>query len=103
MHNVHFGPQLMLFRYGLAGLALLAILLLHAVAVTWRCLRQRGPPEAVPARLLFALGTTLFLIEFLFRNVLPNPVFSFFVAGHIAMALQASSENSARKRAQTAA
>lgn len=102
VHNVHFGPQLMLFRYGIVGVALYLLILLHAATVLIRCLRERGPPEPEDPQLLFALGTTLFLLEFMFRNVLPNPLFSFFVAGHIALTLQSTAAYKSRKRVQTA-
>lgn len=99
VHNVHVGPVLMLFRYGILGLGLYLFLLAHSGLVAFRSFprqrpvvlhdlpRQRLGPHGALA-FLFAFGTFLFLIEFLARNVLPNPMFSFFLAGHVAMTLQ---------------
>lgn len=82
VHNVHMGPVLMLFRYGVAGLALYAAVLIHAAVTTVRLLRRRATPGADATALLYALGTSLFMVEFVARNVLPNPLFSFFLAGY---------------------
>lgn len=83
VHNVHIGPLLMLFRYGLIGLVLYFAVAASAVTTALRSLRRRT--SGIDAtKLLYAAGTALFAVDFLVRNVLPNPVFSFFLAGHIA-------------------
>lgn len=86
VHNIHIGPLLMLFRYGFAGLILYLFIAVHAARATFSLLRRRVAGSD-PTALLYAFGTGLFAIEFLVRNVLPNPMFSFFLAGHLAMTL----------------
>lgn len=89
VHNVHIGPLLMLFRYGLVGLAMYVLLALRAGITTVLTFRRRGDPAADPAPFFYAFGTFLYLVEFLARNVLPNPMFSFVLAGYVATVLGA--------------
>ena len=90
VHNVHTGPVLMLFRYGALGVALYLLVIAHTTVTCYRLFRRRAEPTTDSATFLYALGTLLFMIEFLARNVLPNPLFSFFLAGHLFMTLQPS-------------
>jgi hypothetical protein len=87
VHNIHLGPLLMLFRYGLLGVALYGFVAVHAVMTSVRLFRRRKTDEAVAVPFFYALGTSLYMVEFLARNVLPDPVFSFVLAGHVAMLL----------------
>jgi hypothetical protein len=90
VHNVHTGPVLMLFRYGALGVAAYLLVFVHVTFTSCRLFRRRQDPARDAARFLYAFGTLLFMIEFLARNVLPNPLFSFFLAGHLAMTLEQS-------------
>lgn len=82
VHNIHIGPLLILFRYGLLGLAIATAL---AVAVVGSVVRLRSSLHEPSARVstLFALAVFGFLIEELMFNVLVDPVFSYAIAGYL--------------------
>ena len=88
VHNIHVGPAMMTFRYGLLGIAVYLILAITATVAACRWfLKRRSGEVAVDLSFLYAFGVALFMIEFMVRNVLPNPVFSFFLSGYLAIAL----------------
>jgi hypothetical protein len=90
VHNIHMGPVMMAFRFGIAGIVAFFLLAISSTATCWRLFAHRKSitrGSASPA-FLYALGTALFMVGFLARNVLPNPMFSFFLAGYICTRLE---------------
>jgi len=103
VHNIHVGPVMMTFRYGLLGIAVYLMLAITATVAACRWfLKRRSGEVAVDLSFLYAFGVALFMIEFMVRNVLPNPVFSFFVAGFLALALDRRSIVEPRTSSPTA-
>jgi len=91
VHNIHIGPVLVLYRYGLLGL-LLYVFLLGRVIMSF--LRQRGrlrnsEPVIFPD-LFFTLGLGMLLIDGTMRNVIADPVFSYVLAGFLFQSLTTS-------------
>jgi hypothetical protein len=82
VHNIHIGPLMILFRYGLLGVAIATAL---AVAVVRSVVRLRSSlhESSAPLQALFALAVFGFLIEGLMFNVLVDPVFSYAIAGFL--------------------
>ena len=85
VHNIHVGPVLLWFRYGLLGVALYVFLLVSVGVSSVRAFLGRRDGIDAVRRFAFSFGMLLFMIEFLVRNVLPNPMFSFFLAGYVAL------------------
>jgi hypothetical protein len=84
VHNIHHGPALMGFRYGVVGLiALLGLWVLVAQSLIrlWRA----GSPGVVSTRVhaIFTVSLILFLIDFTLRNVITDPLFSYSLAGFL--------------------
>lgn len=84
IHNIHIGPALLVFRYGLLGAALW-LGLLAAVVRAFRYTRDNLAvlPDA-EARSVFAVAGLLVLVEFLQFNSIVNPLSAFAIAGSIA-------------------
>lgn len=84
VHNVHIGPLLILFRYGLAGLAAYVLGLLFVARMLIRLSKARNADDASG---FFVLATAAYLIEGLMFNVLVDPLFSYALAGMFAKCL----------------
>lgn len=85
VHNVHIGPLMIFFRYGLIGLAAYAWLLFVIIRVLLggrAATRRRDSPVTA-----FALASGGYLLEGLMFNVWVDPMFSFALAGLMASVL----------------
>jgi hypothetical protein len=82
VHNIHIGPLMILFRYGLLGVAIATALVVAVVRSVVR-LRSSLHESSAPLQALFALAVFGFLIEGLMFNVLVDPVFSYAIAGFL--------------------
>jgi hypothetical protein len=82
VHNIHIGPLMILFRYGLIGLALYTWLILAVVRTLSRRVRDQDTIHQV--RCGFALVCLGFLMEGLMFNVLVDPLFAISLAGFFA-------------------
>lgn len=85
VHSVHIGPALVLFRFGLFGLIIVASL----IVLTWRTLRdvrhhRTGTYNRGQVGVL-ALAVTLYAGEFLVLNPTVQPVFAFSLGGLLAV------------------
>ena len=79
VHNIHVGPALVFFRYGLVGVAALAALY---VLVTRRCWTQFFDPRRTPGICAaFPWIMLMYLADFLVRNVMIDPFFAYSLAG----------------------
>jgi hypothetical protein len=76
VHNIHVGPILILYRYGLAGVVLVFIV---PLVVAWR---RRKMHTGVQRALVLAVF--LYYGEFAARNVLIDPLFSYALAAFFA-------------------
>jgi len=75
IHQIHNGPALIFFRYGLVGLGFLLAL----VVATWRTLQSITSLRIGTA--LMPLGCLLYLLTFLTLNVTLTPVFAYVISG----------------------
>jgi hypothetical protein len=85
VHNIHVGPVLIFFRYGLLGVLLYLTLL---VSVTRELLRIRmswGKGGVEFHRTLFIMGITMYLLDLFIRNIIVDPMFSYMLAGFLYM------------------
>jgi hypothetical protein len=81
VHNIHFGPLLVLHRYGYAGLGvLLAIVFLIVRDLTGRK-RWWADGRSIRPESVFLVAVIIGLINFSLRNSLTDPVFSYCLAG----------------------
>ncbi|MEM7432704.1 MAG: hypothetical protein AAF351_12330 [Pseudomonadota bacterium] len=80
VHHVHFGPALLLFRYGIVGVALY---LWSVFDVARSLLRTNSGNPAAAQSFFFALAMAGYLIAFLAFNIIPDPAFSFTLAGYL--------------------
>jgi hypothetical protein len=82
-HNIHLGPVLVWFRYGLLGTAILAI---GAFAIVSRCIDLcRGRLLLGSATGLATIAAALVLMDFVVRNTLVKPLTSLIVAAFLAL------------------
>ena len=80
VHQIHIGPAMLLYRYGLIGLAIAAwCCLLVGTDVLW-LIRGRNISGAMA---VFVIAMVLSLANGMFRNVLNEPMFSFTLAGYL--------------------
>lgn len=77
VHNIHFGPAMVLYRYGLIGVIAGAVFYLNVFSAF-----RLGP--ATSYELCLFLAILCYSINFLFRNVVTDPVFSLFIASYCA-------------------
>jgi hypothetical protein len=85
VHNIHVGPVLIFFRYGLMGVLLYLTLL---VSVTRELLMIRsswGKGGVEVQRILFTMGIAMYLLNLFIRNIIVDPVFSYLLAGFLYM------------------
>lgn len=87
VHNIHIGPLLLLFRYGVLGLLLAATLAAMAASQLAAAGRRSGQGRNSYAT-LFALAIVAYLVEGLMFNVLVDPMFSYALAGFLYCALR---------------
>lgn len=85
VHNIHFGPALVFFRFGYLGLVIFAAML-AVVVQTLRDLRmdEVGPFDRSTVAIL-GVGLLLFSIEFLVLNSTVQPAMSFCLGGVLAV------------------
>ena len=83
VHHIHFGPMLVLFRYGVPGLCLFGWLVVDLIryVMTMRRIAFRQPSGGIS--FLISLALTGYLASFLVFNIMPDPAFSFVLAGYI--------------------
>ena len=98
IHNIHIGPALLLFRYGLLGAALWVGLMITTL-VGFRRTRERmselRDPRTTSA---FSVAGLLVLVEFLQFNSIVNPLSAFAVAGALVWTYGLRRGSSARDR-----
>ncbi len=87
VHNIHFGPLLVYFRYGVLGF----LIYLGLVVVSARALlalrRQYTGGLASAQRFVFTLTVVLYLFDWLLRNILVDPLWSYALAGFLTVNL----------------
>jgi hypothetical protein len=76
IHNIHFTPVMILFRYGWTGLALYVVLVVWLLAKALREVRRRKDPLSI---LLFT-SLLAVLADAMVRNAFADPTFSLVVA-----------------------
>jgi hypothetical protein len=87
VHHIHFGPILLLYRYGVPGLLLylwLTVDVLHYITAMNR-VRFQTPHGIVS--FFFALALVGYLASFLVFTIIPDPAFSYALAGYLFMRL----------------
>ncbi|MGI9258390.1 MAG: hypothetical protein ACR2QQ_06120 [Gammaproteobacteria bacterium] len=83
VHNIHIGPVLIIYRYGLLGL-LIYLFLLYRLAHSFFSHRRRIAEGSISTNeLFFTFATTMYLLDGLVFNVIVDPGFSFAVAGYL--------------------
>jgi len=90
VHHIHFGPVLLLYRYGVIAVVLFACLVFDLLRFLVLMNRIRYQSEqGLPA---FFLGLALlgYLASFLMFNVFPDPAFSYTLAGYVYLRLTVS-------------
>ncbi len=87
VHHIHFGPVLLMFRYGLPGLLLYTWLVTDVIryAAAMKSIGFRHP-HALPA-FFFAVALAGYLASFLVFNIMPDPAFSYVLAGYLYLRL----------------
>ena len=76
IHNIHFGPLLILYRYGAIGLVIAATITIKIVSFLIRTIRVRNDYDFVTRRtkLIFGTSAALLILEFNLRNVFNDPL-----------------------------
>jgi hypothetical protein len=83
VHNIHVGPVLLFFRYGLFGLGVYLTLCTWVVREAVRAGRERGSGRPSVPRLVFTSGMLFFLADLLVRNSIVEPTFAYTLAGFL--------------------
>jgi hypothetical protein len=83
VHNIHIGPALIYFRFGIAGLAIYLALIwvLIKELLYARQMKIRGKIDIV--RTFFVIATMLYLLDDTVRNSFLEPTFAFVIAGFL--------------------
>jgi hypothetical protein len=81
LHNIHVGPVLILFRYGIVGSLLLVAQIAHVISTTLLARGQEQSHLRWDAHTLFAVAFTVSIIYGCMYPVLPSPTFSYIWAG----------------------
>lgn len=84
VHNIHIGPALTGFRYGVLGLLVLGfgvIIVARSMSLLYR--NMSSAPQAYMLHAVFTVAMVLYLLDFLLRNVLTDPLFSYALAGFL--------------------
>jgi hypothetical protein len=84
VHNIHIGPFLLLYRYGLVGLAGYFIVIYLLIADTRKLSIGKNNSDIHTLRVIFYLAMSIELINFHLRTVLNDPLFSYILCGYIA-------------------
>ena len=84
VHHVHSTPVMLLYRYGLIGVALYAWLAWALVRSFFRHRRQCLASGSIPEGAIFTFALVLFMADSLLRNPLVDPLLSWVIAGFIA-------------------
>ena len=87
VHNIHFGPLLVYFRYGAIGFLIYLALVVVSVKAMFRLRRQYSSGLASPQKFVFTLTVVLYLFDWLLRNILVDPLWSYALAGFLVVNL----------------
>ena len=93
VHNIHFGPMLLLYRYGLPGLFLYFWLIVDVGRFAMALKAAGYDHEQGFVYLFFTLGLTGHLVSFLMFNIIPDPAFSYVLAGYLYIRLVRTAES----------
>lgn len=103
VHNVHFGPLLVYFRYGLIGAVLYLGLLVQIVRGLLQLRRDHQSNEASTEQFVFTTAVTLYFADWMLRNVLVDPVFSYVMAGFLTLSLSLAGQSAHLTRPSSSA
>lgn len=81
VHNIHIGPVMIWFRYGALGVVLLVAGLASLAVILWRTATDWRKAEVDFTQLVMLVSAVLYAGDFLLRNSMTDPVFSYVVAG----------------------
>ena len=101
VHNIHIGPVLIIYRYGLIGLSLYLFLLAKLFSSFFSHRRRIRDGTISANELFFTLATTMYLLDGLVFNVLVDPGFSFALAGYLYYSVRADVTHPARMQVMT--
>ncbi|MEM7284700.1 MAG: hypothetical protein AAF438_24190, partial [Pseudomonadota bacterium] len=87
VHNIHFGPLLVYFRYGILGSMVYLSLVVLAFRSVLKLRRRYQSKTATPQEFVFTLTVVLYLFDWLLRNVLVDPLWSYALAGFLVVSL----------------
>ena len=87
VHNIHFGPLLVYFRYGIPGALIFLLLVAHALKSLVRLRSYHRAGTLSPARFVFVLSLCLYLIDWMLRNILVDPIWSYVLAAYLVLTL----------------
>lgn len=79
VHNIHVGPMLVLYRYGLLGVTVFCLLVAVTVRHTWSLFF--GKRHSIHAGDVFPWIILFYLADFMVRNVMIDPLFAYALAG----------------------
>lgn len=87
VHHIHFGPALLLYRYGVIGLLLYIVLVIDVTRFVMAT--NRGALATRSGFLVFFFGMALlgYLASFLVFTIIPDPAFSYTLAGYLYLRL----------------
>lgn len=87
IHHIHVGPILVLFRYGWVGIALVCVGLLLIALRFARLRNQKSIDDQYWLSAYFAVTTVLYVLASMVFNKLPDPGFSYTIAGLLSTGL----------------
>lgn len=85
VHNIHIGPALVYFRYGILGLVIMTALFGFSVRMLFRVRRRQYSKFDRDTFAILSLSLILFFLEFLTLNASVEPLMSYCVAGLLAI------------------
>jgi len=85
VHNIHIGPALVYFRYGLLGLAVMATLLVFLLRMGLRIRRRIYMRSTRDMQAVLWCSLALFLLQFLTLNATVEPLMSLSLGGLLAI------------------
>ena len=83
VHNIHIGPVLVFFRYGLLGVAVYVLLIVSVFLSFLRHRRSGGIKGPSGGQIFFTFAMTMYLADGLVHNVFVDPAFSFVLGGYL--------------------